>query len=203
MVAGDEERTGEPGKAERTRIRLVEATGEEIAEAGSFTAERVAARAGTSVATFYSHLPTKDAALTAAFSAAMDELVAVIDRRLSVESLLESGLEGVAQDFVHSSLDFFAARSLVFRLALALMPEHRPLRVVYREHESSAFSLFSRFIELGQSAGKVRQGDPLLLARVFLVFSQGLNNPLTLGLAEGDPLGDELAALVVALLKPR
>ncbi|MCS5637691.1 MAG: TetR/AcrR family transcriptional regulator [Myxococcota bacterium] len=203
MVPKERERSREPGKAERTRTLLVEATGEEIAEVGSFSAERVAARAGTSVATFYSHLPTKDAALTAAFSAALDELVTVVDRHLSVETLLEGGLEGVAREFVHASLHFFAAHSQVLRLALARLPEHRPLRVVYREHESQAFSRFSRFIELGQAAGKVRQGDPLLLARAFLVFSQGLNNPLTLGLAEGDPLGGELAALVVALLEPR
>ena len=203
MVPRDEERKAEPGKAERTRVRLVEATGEEIAETGSFSAERVAARAGTSVATFYTHLPTKDAALTAAFSAAMDEMVAVIEQHLAVETLLEGGLEELVQKFVQASLVFFSSHSLIFRLALARMPEHRPLREVYRAHESVSFSLYSRFIELGQAAGKIRQGDPLLLARAFLVFSQGLNNPLILGLAEGDPLGGELAALVVALLEPR
>ena len=65
MGSRSEEGTAAPGKAERTRASLVKATGDEIAESGSFTAERVAARAGTSVATFYSHLPTKDVALTA------------------------------------------------------------------------------------------------------------------------------------------
>jgi len=203
MVPRDEARKGEPGKAERTRARLVEATGEEIAETGSFSAERVAARAGTSVATFYTHLPTKDAALTATFSVAMDEMVAVIEQQLAVETLLEGGLEGLVQTFVRASVDFFSSHSLVFRLALARMPEHRPLREVYRLHESASFSRFSRFIELGQAAGKIRQGDPLLLARAFLVFSQGLNNPRILGLPEGDPLGGELAAMGVALLEPR
>ena len=203
MVPRDEARKGEPGKAERTRVRLVEATGEEIAETGSFSAERVAARAGTSVATFYTHLPTKDAALTAAFSAAMDEMVAVIEQHLAVETLLEGGLEELVEKFVQASLVFFSSNSLVFRLALARMPEHRPLREVYRAHESVSFSLYSRFIELGQAAGKIRQGDPLLLARAFLVFSQGLNNPRILGLPESDPLGGELAAMAVTLLQPR
>ena len=193
---------GETGKAQRTLARLVACTAEEISESGSFTAERVAARAGTSVATFYSHLPTKDAALTAAFSGAMDELVTVVDRVLSVERLLEHGLESVAGDFVRASLDFFAARSLVFRFALARMPEHRALREVYRDHEGAAFRGISRFIELGQAAGKVRQGDPLVIARAFLVLSQGLNNPQALGLGEGDPLLGEFTRLVEALLAP-
>jgi len=203
MGSRSEEGTAAPGKAERTRASLVKATGDEIAESGSFTAERVAARAGTSVATFYSHLPTKDVALTATFDLAMDEMVTVIDRHLGVEALLEVGLEKVATDFVRASVEFFSSNSLVFRLALARMSEQRPLREVYREHESAAFEKFSRFVELGQAAGKVRPGDPLLLARALLVFSQGLNNPRILGTDEDDPVVAEFAALVVALLGPR
>ena len=88
----------ENSKSQRTLARLVECTGQEIAESGSFTAERVAARAGTSVATFYSHLPTKDVALTAAFNAAMDDLVELVEARLTGEALLEDGLEAFARD---------------------------------------------------------------------------------------------------------
>ncbi len=191
----------ENSKSQRTLARLVECTGQEIAESGSFTAERVAARAGTSVATFYSHLPTKDVALTAAFNAAMDDLVEVVEARLTGEALLD-GLERFARDFVDASLAFFAERSLIFRCALARMPECRPLREVYRAHEAQAFSRYARFVEMGQAAGKVRTGDVEALARAFLVLSQGLNNPLALGLAESDPLRAELAGLVLALLKP-
>ena len=195
-------RIPESKKAQRTRARLVEATEAEISESGFFTAERVAARAGTSVATFYSHLPTKDDALTAAFSGVMDALVAVVDEHLKVERLLDRGLEGVSRDFVAACLDFFTARSLVFRCALARMPEHRPLREVYRAHESEAFSRYTRFVELGQAAGKIGSGNAETLARTLLVLSQGLNNPLALGLTESDPLGDQLARLVEILLAP-
>ncbi len=191
----------ETSKSQRTLARLVECTGQEIAESGSFTAERVAARAGTSVATFYSHLPTKDVALTAAFNAAMDDLVKVVEARLTAEALLD-GLEQFARDFVDASLAFFADRSLIFRCALARMPECRPLREVYRAHQAQAFSRYARFVEMGQAAGKVRAGDVEALARAFLVLSQGLNNPLALGLAESDPLRAELAGLMLALLEP-
>jgi AcrR family transcriptional regulator len=201
-VSAPADRRGENRKAQRTLARLVQCTGQEIAESGSFSAERVAARAGTSVATFYSHLPTKDVALTAAFEAALDDLVSVVDARLTVEALLGSGLETLANDFVDATLAFFAERSLVFRCALARIPEHRPLRETYRAHQAEAFSRYARFVELGQAAGKIRAGDPEALARAFLVLSQGLNNPLALGLAPSDPLRAELAGLVVALLAP-
>ena len=197
------DRIGETGKAQRTRARLVAATGEEIAESGSFTAERVAARAGMSVATFYIHLPTKDAALTAAFGEVMDELVSVVDAHLTAERLAARGLAGLAREFVAACLAFFSERSLVFRLALARMPEHRPLRKVYRAHEAVASARYARFIESGQATGELRVADPEILTRGLLVLSQGMNNPVALGLAEADPLREELAGLVVALLAPR
>lgn len=166
------------GKSERTRARLIEATCEELAESGSFTAERVARRAGTSVATFYVHLPTKEVALVAAFERVMGELVSVVENQLKVERLLESGLEVLMGEFVQASIDFFSERMLVMRAGLAALPESRELRQVYREHERLAFEGFSRFISLGQSAGQIRSGSVEELARTFLVLSQGLNNPL-------------------------
>ncbi|MDG2333265.1 MAG: TetR/AcrR family transcriptional regulator [Myxococcota bacterium] len=194
---------GEPSKTQRTRARLVAATRDEIAEAGSFTAERVANRAGTSVATFYIHLPTKDDALTATFGEVMDELVRVVEASLTRERLELQGLEVLSREFVDASLAFFGERSPIFRLALARMPEHRPLREVYRAHEAKAFSLYAGFIESGQSAGLLRAGDATVLTRSLLVLSQGLNNPLALGLEAEDSLRDELARLVIALLAPQ
>jgi AcrR family transcriptional regulator len=166
------------GKAQRTRTRLIEATCEELSESGSFTAERVSRRAGTSVATFYVHLPTKEVALVAAFERIMGELVSVVDQHLKVERLLESGLEALMGEFAEASIDFFSERMLVMRAGLAALPESRELRQVYREHEGLAFEGFSRFISLGQSAGQIRSGRVEELARTFLVLSQGLNNPL-------------------------
>ena len=99
-----------PGKAQRTRARLIEATCDELSESGSFTAERVARRAGTSVATFYVHLPTKEVALVAVFERVMGELVSVVERQLRVDALLEQGLEALMADFVLASVEFFSQR---------------------------------------------------------------------------------------------
>ncbi|MEE3328080.1 MAG: TetR/AcrR family transcriptional regulator [Myxococcota bacterium] len=167
-----------PGKAQRTRASLIEATCDELSESGSFTAERVAKRAGTSVATFYVHLPTKELALVAVFERVMGELVSVVDQQLKVERLLEYGLEPLMGEFVQACIDFFSERMLVMRAGLAALPDSRELRQVYREHEGLAFKGFSRFISLGQAAGQIRSGSVEELARTFLVLSQGLNNPL-------------------------
>ncbi|MCP4003975.1 MAG: TetR/AcrR family transcriptional regulator [bacterium] len=189
-------------KARRTYENLVQATSAEIAASGSFSAERVAKRAGTSPATFYSYFASKDAALAAAFSSVLDRLVAWIDQTLSIESLLEKSTREFCREFVVQATDFFTRESLVFRCALARLPEYRALRDAYREHESQAFQRYERFIALAQNAGKVRPGDPKQMARALLVLTQGLNNPLALGLGADDPLLRELADALFALLAP-
>lgn len=191
-----------PGKAQRTRLRLIEATCEELSETGSFTAERVAQRAGTSVATFYVHLPAKDVALAAAFGRVMEELVSVVEGHLQVERLLEQGLEALIRSFVEASIDFFSTRSLVLRCGLAKLPESRELRHVYREHQALAFAHFTRFVSLGQAAGRIRAGSVPLLARTLLVLSQGLNNPLVLDDEVRAQLPGELTRVMVGWLEP-
>ena len=79
----------EGGKARRTWNGLVSATCAEIGATGSFSADRVAARAGASPATFYAYFASKDAALTAVFSRALDSMLAVIDESMTVEHLLD------------------------------------------------------------------------------------------------------------------
>jgi len=194
--------TSVPGKAERTRSSLIDATCAELSDTGSFTAERVARRAGTSVATFYVHLPTKDVALTAAFQRVMQELVEVVENHLEVEFLLEHGLDTLIRSFVGASIDFFSDRALVLRCALARLPESRDLRRVYREYEAVAFEHFTRFVSLGQAAGRIRAGSVPHLARTLLVLSQGLNNPLVLDDEVGDELSTELTRVMVACLEP-
>ena len=190
-----------PGKAQRTRAKLIEATCDELSESGSFTAERVAKRAGTSVATFYVHLPTKEVALVAVFERVMGELVSVVDQHLKVERLLESGLEALMGEFVEASIEFFSERMLVMRAGLAALPESRELRQVYREHEGMAFEGFSRFITLGQSAGQIRSGRVEELARTFLVLSQGLNNPLLFDPEARASLPGHLSGVLTGWLK--
>jgi AcrR family transcriptional regulator len=190
------------GKARRTYEKLVEATSAEIAASGSFSAERVAARADASPATFYAYFSTKDAALVAAFSLVLDRLVDWLNQTLSIEALLEKGVRNFCHDFVVGATDFFTQESLVFRRALAGLPESRAMREVYRDHEQIALERYQRFVALAQSAGKVRRGDPKRIARALLVLTQGLNNPMTLGLDADDPLLRELADALSGLLSP-
>jgi len=190
------------GKARRTYEKLVGATSDEIAARGTFSAERVAARAGASPATFYAYFSTKDAALAAAFSLVLDRLVDWLKETLRIEALLENGIEKFCRDFVIGATDFFTRESLVFRCALARLPECRAMRESYREHEQLAFENYERFIALAQSAGKVRCDDPTQMARALLVLTQGLNNPTALGLDSDDPLLQELAHALVGLLAP-
>ena len=190
------------GRAARTRARLVAATVEEIAETGSFTAERVALRAGTSPATFYVHLPSKDVALSAAFAKVLDELDAEVAAGLHIEGLLDDGLAPLCRRFVASAVRFFTERSLVFRCALARLPESRALRRLYREREQAALARIERFVERGQAAGRVRAGDARPIAVSTLVLLQGLNNPLLRGVAASDPLLLEQARALELHLSP-
>jgi AcrR family transcriptional regulator len=191
------------GKARRTYESLVEASWAEIASSGSFSAERVAARAGASPATFYAYFSCKDDALAAAFGRALDRMVEVVEAGLQIERLLEHGLGVLCRDFVASAAGFFSDQSRVFRCALARLPESRALREVYREHEIAVFLRYRRFLELGQAAGKLRGDDPETLAHAMLVLTEGLNNPLALDLEAGDPLLTELGETLRRLLEPR
>lgn len=190
------------GKALRTREGLVAAVADEIAATGSFTAERVALRAGTSPATFYAHLPSKDLALAAAFDRVLGRLDALIEEALRIERLLDDGLARVAADFVRAGVAFFSRESRLFRLAMARFPESDAVREVHREHTRRAFAHYRRFLELGHAAGKIRGDDPETLARAMMVVTQGLNNPIALHREEDDGLLDELARVLVALLAP-
>ncbi|MDP6978452.1 MAG: TetR/AcrR family transcriptional regulator [Myxococcota bacterium] len=190
------------GKARRTYENLLEAIRSEIAATGSFTAERAAARGGSSLATFYTYFPSKEDALTAAFARALDRLAAWVEEELRIERLLELGLAKFCADFVRGCLGFFAEESPVFRLALSGLSESRDLRVLYRDSEDRVFQLYHRFIELGQAAGKLREGDPHTMARAMLVVTQGFNNPTLLALDPADPLHPELRDVLVRLLAP-
>jgi len=193
----------EGGKARRTYEALLRACGEELAATGSFSAERVAARSGTSPATFYAYLGSKDAALAAVFSRALDRLVEVVERELSVERLLERGLPRLCRDFAAAAAAYFGEQSLVFRCALARLPGSRALREVYRAHERVVFERYRRFLELGRAAGKLRDAEPAGLAQALLVVTEGLNNPLVVGRGPDDPLVVELGDVVCRLLAPR
>jgi AcrR family transcriptional regulator len=186
----------------RTHERLVAATRAEIAASGSFTAERVAARAGSSQATFYSYFPSKTDALAAAFASVMQELVAFTECELSIDRLLDLGLAALCRDLVEATASFFSEHEQVFRCAVAALPESRALREIYRGKEAAAFEAHRRFVERSQTAGQVRSGDAEVLARGLLVLLQGLNNPLVVHAPSGDPVRLELGRALFAYLDP-
>ncbi len=170
-------------RSRRTREALVDAVLAELRDSGSFTAGPVAARAGCSAATFYAHFPTKDDALAEAFGAVLDELVDRSASRFAVGPGIVHPLTGTRGptrfwlDVVDDLVEFFGREHLVFRSALARLPEHRPLRQSYRRAERHMLEVLRRFVVAGQADGVVPCGDPDQLATTLLVVAQGCNNP--------------------------
>ena len=168
---------GRPTKAERTRATLAAATRDELAATGAFTAERVAARAGTSPATFYAHFPTKDEALVAAFGLVLDELVSRTNAVLGIERLLDDGLSATCAALVTELVGVFSADALVFRVALARLHDSRALRELYRRSEAASLDHLEQFVLRGQAAGLLTGGSAGQVAELVLVLCQGVNNP--------------------------
>ena len=191
-----------PGKLERTRHKLVQALREEIGETGNFTAERVAARAGTSPATFYNHFDTKDDALVAAYQALMADLSQLVARRCQIENLLDEGGREFVSNWLLQTAEFFAGNSRLFRLAQAAIERSRELRELFRRQEESVIEVYRRFIELGQSAGLIRDGDSLAMAQVLVVITEGWYHPLIQRLEPGSPLHAEMTGALTRMLAP-
>lgn len=183
-------------KADRTRMRLVEAIREEFASSGGFTADLVARRTGSSSATFYNHFASKDEALLAAFSAAMNDLVAMVASQLQIERILDAGIEDFASEWVLTCVDFFRANSEVFKAAQMQFPRSPKLRKVYRDREQVAFEKYERFVRLGQAARTIRTGDTSAIANVMMIASEGYNNPAILRISRDDGLHIELTRTV-------
>lgn len=190
------------GKARRTYDTLVQATQEEIVATGALKPEGVAARAGMGTATFYAYFAAKEDALAATLDRALEELVTRCEPVLGIEHVLDAGLRGALRDTVHACLDVFRDHALVFRLALASLPQSRAIRQAYRARQEEAEVLVRRAVELGTAAGRVREGDAGVLATTVLVILQGLNNPLLLVRPDDDPVVEAVVDALTGLLEP-
>jgi len=154
------------------------------------------------VATIYNRFPEgRDGLLAAAFDSALDRLVSA-GAVLTVEHLLDHGLQATIRAMVDGLVAVFTDEALVMRSALARLPESRVLRESYRRHEADARSRNHRFVQLGQAAGRIADGDTAELADVLVVMGQGLNNPVLLGSSHRARLVDHLTAAIVAVLEP-
>ncbi|MEM1437051.1 MAG: TetR/AcrR family transcriptional regulator [Pseudomonadota bacterium] len=190
------------GKLERTRLKLLDAVRNEIAESGRFTAERVASRAGSSTPTFYNHFANKDAALTAAYELLMGDLVQTVAQKCRIEVLLDKGLRELAAWWIETTAAFFRQNAPLFRLAQAAIKESKPMRAVFRAHEEEIIQLYLRFIERGQAAQLIRRGDARAMAEVLTITAQSWNHPLVQRLQPGSALHHELIETVVRMLQP-
>ena len=191
-----------PGRAERTRRALAAAALARLRADGSFTTEEVATDAGVSLATVYNRFPEgRDGLMAEAFEAVLDRVVEVT-RLLEVERLLENGLEQVVADLVEGLVVVFEEETLVMRAALARLPESQSLRHAYRDHEAQALVSITRFIRLGQAAGRIARGDPDEMAVAVLVLGQGLNNPTLLGSSRRPQVVAQFSGLLTSMLSP-
>ena len=172
--------TARTARSRRTRAALVAAVRDELRANGGFTAATVAARAGCSPATFYSHFGTKDDALTAAFAQTLDDLVDNTRSDLTVDTISAAGTASAIAEFVERQAEFFRVESLVFRTALSRLSDHRPLREAYRRAEGRTLDhLRTLFAEL-ERREVIATAAPDRLAEAFMIASQGLNNPRAL-----------------------
>ena len=190
-------------RATRTRTALVAATVAALREDGSFTTEQVAEVAGVSVATVYNRVPEgRDGLLAGALDLALGRLVEVTAEALTVEHLLDEGLDCVLRNLAEGLVGVFDEEALVLRAALARRPESRLLREVYRERQAEAQALNRRFVELGQAAGRIGAGDPAAQADTLVVLCQGLNIPVLLGSADRPALVERLVSAMATVLQP-
>jgi AcrR family transcriptional regulator len=179
-------------RSRRTRAALVAAVHAELRSRGRCTAERVAVAAGCSEATYYAHFPTKDDAVAEAFGLALDALDE-LSRRIFVRDELHcDGPLAVATRVERELVRYFRAESLVFRAALARLPEHRGIRERYRQTERAAIAHIRDVLGPGPDVDS--------RAEAALVVSQGVNNPRLLRAAATDPVHTRVAAALAAAL---
>ncbi|MEM9174353.1 MAG: TetR/AcrR family transcriptional regulator [Myxococcota bacterium] len=203
MVAESPKPDGTPlPKAQRTRLRLVQAVRDEIEATGAFTADLAARRAGSATATFYNHLPSKEAALEAVYVELMDELVEAVARLLRIERVLEVGLEAFVGEWVLGVASFFRRNARVFSAAQVALPDSKAMRDVFRDREAAALETYARFVQLGQAARVVRAGDVAAMAQVMMVTSEGWLHPSVQTIEAGDAFHTELTDAVVRMLAP-
>ncbi len=164
------------GKARKTYEALVAAARTEVNRSGVLRPDEVAGRAGVSTATLYTYFASKDDLVAAAFDRVLGDLEARIGSCLTIERVLDAGLRASVEGVVDAAIEGFGEDALVFRLALARLPEHRPIRDVYRAREAAVLATIVRFVELVIAAKRIPDGDAEAKAGALLVILQGCNN---------------------------
>ena len=188
-------------KTKATHQSLIDAARDSVRRNGVLLPEAVAETAGVSPATLYTYFGSKDALLASAFNAALGEIGHEVSRILSIERLLEEGLESVTRRLVRTVVKHFTQDARVVRLAIARLPDSPEVVEVYKRRGDEQLAIISRFVRLGIAAGKLRDGDVSVLSRAVMVQLQGLQNPIVLHSGSG-PVVDEICRVVNDLLAP-
>ena len=160
-------------RSQRTRAALVAALNERLTRNGGFTADEIAELAGCTPATFWSHFGTKDDAIAAAFSAALEDLIEVVSALFGEEPgdlRRTSRAERLrwSERTIDELLSYFSSRALLYRAAIARIPESREIRKIYRRTEKRTIEIVAAGI------GPKRPPEDAI---AIVAFCQGLNNP--------------------------
>jgi len=145
------------------------------------TVDDVARQAGVAKATLYAHFPSKEAIALGTIDRMIDLLVAELrqiarsrgDATQRVERMLVFRilfLFDIAQKSAHTLDDIYAA----------LRPQYKIHRDRYMQSEAE---VFSEVVAEGQRAGAFRSGDPLEVARAFILATSTLT-PFSLSVRE-------------------
>jgi AcrR family transcriptional regulator len=179
---------------------LVAATREVVRRTGSLAPDSIAYAADVATATFYTYFETKDDALALALDQMAGELNDALAVLLTVDILLDSGLDAQMRAVVEAAVAAFRRDGRLWRLAVARLPEAPSVGEAFRRRQEEAFAQSVRYIRRGQSAGKLRQDDPEALARALNLTLQGLGQPM-LEASSAMPV-DQLVTMIVGLLEP-
>ena len=154
-----------------------------------------------SPATLYTYFGSKDALLARAFDTALGDIGEDVARIMTIESLLEHGLESITRRVVRAVVKHFTRDARLVRLAIARLSDSPEVVEVYKRRSDEQLAMIGRFVRLGISAGKLRTADANVLARTVMVALQGLQNPIVLHSGSA-PIVDEIARMMQHLLSP-
>jgi AcrR family transcriptional regulator len=172
-----------------------------VRRTGALAPDSIAYAADVSTATFYTYFETKDDALAMALDQIGAELAEALASILTVDVLLDSGLDSQVRSTVEATVVIFRRDGRLWRLAVARLPDAPSVGEVFRRRQEETLALTTRFVRLGQRAGKLREGDPELLARSLMMTLYGLAQPM-LEAYSALPL-DHVVGMIVGLLEPQ
>lgn len=192
-------------RGRRTHDALLDATERLLARGGypAATTTAIAEEAGLGVGTVYAYFRDRDDVLAGLLAARLDAILATVEAELTADRLLDAGLDAVLTATVDTVVEGYRAHAAALRAALVQLPSSPAIRAVYWDRHARSQRTVATFLRRGQAAGRVRDGEPELLADALLVLIQGLHHPLLLGDGDrADRLAGEITRALGALLGP-